>query len=179
MLVSSSRAHRPIRRTLNIACQVVRERDFRLVADRVVDLSINGMLVAPADPVLTGEKIIVSFPSPFSGRWIDAQATVTRVLHGRRPGEFRRALGLSFEVQDPESLAELQDCLRRIPPTPPGACRRVPHNRPVLNALSRSTCHLVQTGFSQRLRNKAEPSLGLSHRPRLTGARFSALLIMS
>ena len=41
-----------------IACQVVRERDFRLVADRVLDLSSNGVLVGPADPVLTGERIM-------------------------------------------------------------------------------------------------------------------------
>jgi hypothetical protein len=179
MLSSSSRSLRPMRHTLNIACQVVRERDFRLVADRVVDLSLNGMLVAPADPVLTGEKLIVSFASPFSGRWIDAQATVTRVLHGRRPGEFRRALGLEFEVLDAESLTELHDCLRRIPPAPPGARRRIPYNRQVLNTLSRTPCHLVQMAFAKRLRSKVDFGWGLSHRPRLAGARFSALVIMS
>ena len=96
----SPRSRRPIRHTAHIACQVVRERDFRLVADRVANLSLNGMLVGPADPVLTGEKIIDSFPSPVDGLWIDAQATVTLVLHGRRPGEYRRALGLEFDVLD-------------------------------------------------------------------------------
>jgi hypothetical protein len=86
-----------------------------------MNLSLDGMLVGPADPVLTGEKIIVSFPSPIGGEWIDAEATVTRVLHGRRPGEYRRALGLKFEKLDARSRAVLQECLRRIPPTPPGA----------------------------------------------------------
>jgi hypothetical protein len=94
---SSSCTSRPIRHTAHIVCQIVRERDFKLVADRVLNLSIQGMLVAPADPVLTGEKLIVSFQLPDDGEWVDATATVARVVHGRRPGEFRRALGLEFE----------------------------------------------------------------------------------
>ncbi len=141
MLSLSSRSRRPIRHSVQITCQVVRERDFRLVADRIVNLSLQGMLVAPADPVLTGEKIIVSFQSPTSGRWIDAEATVTRVVHGRRPGEFRRALGLEFDKMDAESLGLLQDCLHHIPPTPPGARRRTPDARHVLFALSRGSRH--------------------------------------
>jgi len=136
MLSLSSRSRRPIRHTAHVACQVVRERDFRLVADRVVNLSLDGMLVGPADPVLTGEKIIVSFPSPIGGEWIDAEATVTRVLHGRRPGEFRRSLGLKFEKLDARSRAVLQECLRRIPPTPPGARRWTPDVRLVQNAVN-------------------------------------------
>jgi hypothetical protein len=126
-----------MRHTAHIACQVVRERDFRLVADRVVNLSLSGMLVGPADPVLTGEKIIVSFPSPVEGQWIDAEATVTRVLHGRRPGEFRRALGLEFDVLDDGSHAALQKCLQRIPPTPPGTRRWSPNARRLPKGLAR------------------------------------------
>lgn len=120
MLSLSPRTRRPARHTVNVNCQVVRERDFRLVADRVVNLSRNGILVAPADPVLTGEKIILSFPSPTGSGWIDAEATVARVLHGRRPGEFRRALGLEIEALDAESQQALEDCLKRVPPSPPG-----------------------------------------------------------
>src|SRR5690606_8362248 len=51
---------RPTRHTVRQACQIVRERDFRLVADRIENLSTFGMLVSPADPVLTGEKVFVS-----------------------------------------------------------------------------------------------------------------------
>src|SRR5215510_6431362 len=85
------------RHTVKIACQVVRERDFSLLADRMVDLSATGALVGPADPALTGERLLVSFRIPRSTVWIDAEATVTRVVHGRRPGEFSRALALEFE----------------------------------------------------------------------------------
>jgi hypothetical protein len=118
-----SRSRRPVRRTVNIRCQVVRESDFRLVADTVVNLSREGVLVAPADPVLTGEKIILSFPSPAGAGWIDAEATVARVLHGRRPGEFQRCLGLKFDSLDESSREALERSLKCAPPSPPGALR--------------------------------------------------------
>ena len=87
---SLRKSRRPSRRTLRAPCQVVRERDFRLVADRIENLSPSGMLVGPADPVLTGERLIVSFCLPGYGVWIDTEATVSRVVHGRRKGEHRR-----------------------------------------------------------------------------------------
>jgi len=52
------------------------ERDFRLIGDRIVDLSTSGMLVTPADPVLTGERVIASFRLPNSTYWIDVEGTV-------------------------------------------------------------------------------------------------------
>jgi len=111
------------RHTVHIRCQIVRERDFRLVADTVVDVSREGVLVAPADPVLTGEKIILSFLSPTGAGWIDAEATVARVLHGRRPGEFRRSLGLRFDKLYEASREALEKTLVHAPPSPPGAQR--------------------------------------------------------
>jgi len=114
---------RPSRHTVRIPCQVVRERDFRLVADEIADLSTTGMLVVPADPVLTGERVIVSFQAPVWGIWIDAEATVARVVHGRRPGEYSRALGLHFEGIDPWSRTVIERSLRGLPPVPPGSWR--------------------------------------------------------
>lgn len=107
------------RHTVKIDCQVVRERDFRLLADRVVDLSATGALVGPADPALTGERILVSFRIPRSSLWIDAEATVTRVVHGRRPGEFSRKLALEFDDLDELPRAMLKEALRSVPPAPP------------------------------------------------------------
>ena len=108
------------RHSVKLACQVVRERDFRLIADRIVNVSETGLLVSPADPVLTGERLIVSFQIPHSGYWVDAEATVARVVHGRRPGEFTRCLAL--ELENVESIPQmlLSRALRRCPPTPPG-----------------------------------------------------------
>ena len=107
------------RHTVKIACQVVRERDFRLIADRVVDLSATGALVGPADPALTGERILVSFRIPRSTVWVDAEATVTRVVHGRRPGEFSRSLAIEFDDLETLPRFMLKEALRKVPPAPP------------------------------------------------------------
>lgn len=111
---------RPSRHTVRIACQVVRERDFRLIADRVENLSSWGMLVTPSDPVVTGEKVFVSFQLPGTDEWIDACATVTRVLHGRRPSESTRKLGLEFDDLRPYDRYRIRRCLAKRPAIPPG-----------------------------------------------------------
>lgn len=110
---------RSSRHSLKIACQVVRERDFHLVADQILDLSMSGALVGPADPALTGERLIVSFYLPTSKIWIDSEATVTRVVHGRRPGEYARALALEFEGLDAYMQLMIGKDLCRVPPAPP------------------------------------------------------------
>ena len=115
-------SRRSVRRTHHGHCQVVRARDFRLVADRVLDLSTTGLLAAPAEPVLTGERVIVSFEAPLGGMWIDAEGVVTRVVHGRRPGEWTRALGIELVDVAPPIRDALQLRLRCLPPTPP--CHR-------------------------------------------------------
>lgn len=115
-------AKRPARYTTPLDCQVVRERDFRLVADRILNLSPGGALVGPADPVLTGERLILSFCTGLPDRrYVDAEVVVVRVLHGRRAGEHTRYLGVSFECLDESSLAALHELLRRAVPVPPGA----------------------------------------------------------
>lgn len=116
---------RPVRRTARFDCQVVRLRDFRLVADLVENVSSEGLLVGPADPVLTGEPVIVSFQLPGIRDYIDAEAIVTRVVHGRRPGESRRALGLSFVGLSPFSRLLLEAYIRRLPPVPPSFRRGI------------------------------------------------------
>jgi hypothetical protein len=94
---AASSNRRALRRSVEVPCQVVRERDFRLVARHMLDLSEEGMLVTSFARVLTGEPLVVSFMAPFSRAWIDLEATVARVLHGRRPTDRARALGLHFE----------------------------------------------------------------------------------
>ncbi len=56
--------HREVRRAVTLDCQVVRERDFRLVAKRMLDVSPDGMLVAVDEPLEPGERLIVSFHAP-------------------------------------------------------------------------------------------------------------------
>lgn len=118
---AASKKPRSVRYGSDIPCQAVRLRDFRLIADRIINVSNNGLLVAPADCVMTGEPVIVSFRLPFWGRWIDAETTVARVMHGRRPGEQGRALGLEFDGLDDRSRRLLELTLRWLPTMPPGA----------------------------------------------------------
>jgi hypothetical protein len=115
-----------MRRAVNVACQVVRERDFKLLGDWAVDLSPDGMLVLTRDVVLTGEEVIVSFSVPRTRVIIDAVATVARVVHGRRPTDrHRRALGISFDTLEPEQQHLLRASLRRIPPPLPARAPRI------------------------------------------------------
>jgi c-di-GMP-binding flagellar brake protein YcgR len=118
-ILARKHQRRAFRREVLLSCQVVRERDFRLVSELALDLSTEGMLVATELPVLTGEPLLVSFRAPRSGSWIDAQATVTRVVHGRRPGDRGRCLGLAFEGFDEGSQRTLFRHLRGLPPPEP------------------------------------------------------------
>lgn len=110
---------RIVRRTARIPCQVVRLRDFNLVADLIENVSPDGLLVGPADVVLTGEPVIVSFQIPGIRDYVDAEAVVARVVHGRRPGETRRGLGLELTRISPFSKLLLSAYLKRLPPVPP------------------------------------------------------------
>ncbi len=110
---------RTIRRSLRVDCQVVRERDFKLIGSRGVDLSPMGMLVMAQERVLTGEPVVVSFRLPTSSWWFDAEATVARVVHGRRPGDLGRCFALSFEAIEPDVQVYLRRALRGVPPPLP------------------------------------------------------------
>ena len=82
-----------LRRDIQTPCEVVRERDFRLVGTRVLDLSARGMLIESDQRLLTGEELIVTFRGPRSKRWYDCTGTVARIVHGRRRRDRRRAVG--------------------------------------------------------------------------------------
>jgi hypothetical protein len=115
---------------------VVREKDFRLIADRLENLSVSGLAVSPAEPVLTGEKLIVSFRLPRAGVWVDAEARVTRVIHGRRPGDEGRALGLSFESVDEVAQRAIEAELSLTPIAPPGRSLRDDHAQRITRVLA-------------------------------------------
>jgi hypothetical protein len=105
------------RRGVTLPCQAVRERDFKLIADRTLDISVDGLLLPVEERILTGETLIISFPIP--GLWIDVEASVTRVVHGRRPGDDGLACGVLFDVISPSARAALAGFLHGKPPPLP------------------------------------------------------------
>jgi len=114
-----SSPRRAFRRYVRIDCQVVRERDFRVVGDLALDLSERGMLVRTNERVLTGEDVVVCFQPPRSNRWVDAVGHVARVVHGRRPGDRTRALGIELETMDDRDRWHLWESLRGLPAPEP------------------------------------------------------------
>jgi hypothetical protein len=69
--------------------------------------------------------LIVSFRLPETRMWIDAEATVARVVHGRRLGDPGRALGVSFGAIDRKSRSVLRATLLGVPPPIPMRDRRI------------------------------------------------------
>ncbi len=108
-------SHRALRRAAPRECQVVRERDFKLVGHLALDLSTEGMMVLSDPGVLTGEPVIVTFKAPGTDYWIDAEATVARVVHGRRPNDIGFGLGLSFDWLEQKARAVLRASLVGLP----------------------------------------------------------------
>lgn len=117
---------REIRKGLRLACQVVRERDFRLVAETTLDLSPNGMLVPSTHFFERGENMIVSFQATHLGLWFDTEATVARLVEGRRV-EDRGVTGvaLKFTTLDSVKRLILRGHLRRVPPPLPRRAQRI------------------------------------------------------
>ena len=128
---------RDVRRAVRVECQVVREKDFRLLATRTENLSSGGMLVRAGERALTGEPVIVSFRVPRSRRWVDARATIARVLHGRRPGDRGLRYGVEFEALAPEDERYLRSCLKGMAPPLPAREPRVDYT---------ATVHLAALG---------------------------------
>jgi len=124
-----------VRHAVRLECEVVRERDFKLIASRAVDLSPDGMLVLSDVSVLTGEDVIVSFRAPHTTEWVDACGTVARVVHGRRPGDFGPCLGIQFDDVEELSRALLEENLQMIPPPLPRREARLDYAAMVTSAL--------------------------------------------
>jgi hypothetical protein len=116
---------REVRRAAYFACQVVRERDFRLVADLALDISPDGMLVSSEHDLTVGENLIVSFKATKLGLWFDSEASVARIVRGRRDGDRGAGIGLSFSTLDRVKRLILRGHLRRVPPPLPRRTQRI------------------------------------------------------
>lgn len=110
-------SRRAVRRAVRTRCTAVATRDFEFLGERVLDLSPRGMLVACDGPARLGDKAIVTFLAP--GRdtlWMDAEAEISRVIHGMREGDPGYCLALDFTYFEKSARQEL---LCRLAGTPP------------------------------------------------------------
>ena len=115
----SRMTRRSVRRSVRTGCQAVAMDGFRLVGERILDLSTRGMMVACDGRVRVGEEMIVSFRAPNGGPIVDVEAEVARVIHGFRPEDPGYAAGLRFTSLDPDLRGELLVRLAGLPPPVP------------------------------------------------------------
>jgi len=113
-----------VRRAVATVCQVVTEERFELLGERALDLSPDGMLLETAAEPRIGESVFVSLRAPGTQLWIDAEATVARIVRGRRGSDRTQGVGLRFRKMDRMYRAVLQESLRGFPPPLPGRFRR-------------------------------------------------------
>jgi hypothetical protein len=115
---STSRFRRTSRHLLSSRGQAVSIGGFRLIGERFLDASAEGVLVACDDGVRLGEEVIVSFPVPGSDRVFDAEAEVVRVVEGFRPSDPGYCAGLRFTRFDRRERLALGVDLRALPLAP-------------------------------------------------------------
>lgn len=113
----SYQSRRAVRRAVRTRCTAVATREFTFLGERVLDLSPRGMLIACEGPAEIGDDVIVTFRAP--GRdtlWMDAEAEVSRVIHGLREGDPGYCVALDFTYFEKSARNEL---LCRLAGTPP------------------------------------------------------------
>jgi len=110
---------RILRRAVRTSCHAVQSDEFRLLGERVLDLSPFGMMIAADDGATVGDEVLVSFQAPGGDDWFDAEATVARVIEGWRPGDPGYCLGLRFTKIDLETRLSLGQKLEGWPPPVP------------------------------------------------------------
>jgi hypothetical protein len=126
LLRRASNRRGEIRRSVYFGCSVRRAVSRRLVGDRSVDVSPKGLLLLSDERMERDAELVVSFRATELGIWFEAQATVARVVEGRRPGDVGRALGLEFKTLPAVSRLILRGHLRKIPPVLPKRCQPRP-----------------------------------------------------
>jgi hypothetical protein len=103
-------------------CQAVDVSEFQLIAERVVDLSPRGMLVACGARTRVGNRVAVSFLVPGTeDLWFEAEAVVVRIVEGddwpAQDGGY--GAGLAFTFIEKRCRDELLSRLAGYPPRLP------------------------------------------------------------
>lgn len=110
---------------MKLRCQIVREKDFSLIADHVIDVSPDGMLVPTDRDIAPGENVFVTFRATNLDLWFDTEAKVVRIERARRHGDRTPGVGIRFSTLDPIKRFILRGHLRRVPPPVPRRTQRI------------------------------------------------------
>lgn len=121
------------RRTVRLACEVVRTRDYSMVGKRMIDLSTEGLQVIADGHVTIGESVEVFFRVPYSGIYVLAEGSVARVIRGKRAGDEGPAYGIKLAPLHEDAHRALAAASLRFPPTLPWRPRRVDYAATVRN----------------------------------------------
>ncbi len=133
MKIAPGSNHRSaMRKAKKIDCQLVRVRDCQVFPERTVDLSEDGMLVRSDADMAVGDRLIVSFQATDLGIWFNTEATVTRLVRGRRAEDRGQAFGLRFHGLDRVRRLLIRGALRKVPPPFPSP--RPPPFMPMIGA---------------------------------------------
>lgn len=116
---------RSVRRFVRLECEVVRERGFKLLGKKALDLSTSGMRFAALDDALSGDPVVLTFRAPGSKIWIDAEGVVSRVAHGRRTMDFGMSMAVQFTTLPDDLKTILRKHLLKCPPTVPKRGSRI------------------------------------------------------
>jgi hypothetical protein len=130
---------REIRRAVRVPCRIVDERAFRPIGDRAIDISPEGMLVPTDARLELGESVIVSFRATDLGIWFDTDAEVARIIHGRRPGDIGRCIGLRFQSLSAVHRLILRGYYRHVPPPLPKRAQRIDYAATIRMLAAQST----------------------------------------
>lgn len=119
-MLQTSVQRRAVRRAVRSECQAVQLDEFRLVGERVLDLSPVGMLVSCEKTTRVGDDVLVSFKAPGADApWLEAEAEVARVVHGARAADRGYGAGLRFTYFERSARNELLTRLVGLPPPIP------------------------------------------------------------
>lgn len=108
------------RKLKTIPCQLIRHSDRQVFPEHTTDLSEAGMFIESDAGLAVGDTLTVSFQTSDLGLWVDAQATIVRLVRGRRR-EDRGAVGFGLRFDSLEAVKRLvvRGALRRSrPPLP-------------------------------------------------------------
>ena len=119
MTLALENRRRASRKGVAVPCQIVRDVDTQVFAERTSDISEAGMLFHSDADLALGDTLTVSFQTTDLGIWVDARATVVRLVKGRRKEDRGVGFGVRFDALDPVKRLVVRGSLRKArPPLP-------------------------------------------------------------